>query len=135
VSKWAHLASGADRAGVATKPAVVAAVAGIAQMFGEPLTINFGTAHNQYVAGSNPPRQSQHWTGDAGDVDFGHGTGPDNIDPALTRLGRAALMFAGMSPAEAAKQSSYAGTYGGLNILFNTMEGGNHYNHLHVGVH
>lgn len=126
VSKWVTEAPGADRQGVPTKPAVFTVVAGIAQVFGKPLVIGTGSKHNQFVLGSDPPRQSQHWTGDAADIPA---TGNE-----LTRLGRAALMYAGMSPAEAAQQNGGVYNLGGLQILFNTMSGGNHFNHLHVGV-
>ena len=126
-------ASGADRPGVTTKQAVRDFVATVAAVHGAPLTITTGTAHNQYVKGENHV-QSQHWTGDAADILFGHGTGPDNIDPALTKLGQQALIAAGADPAWAHKQTGGAYNVGGHNILFNTLIGGNHYNHLHVGV-
>lgn len=136
VGKWAKLGSGADRAGVTTHASVLSAVARIAQLFGSPLTITTGTNHNQMVRenGVSTGRQSQHWTGDAADILYGHGTGPGDVDPALTRLGRTALIAAGMDPKEAAKQYGGAFNVGGWNILFNTGIGGNHYNHLHVGV-
>lgn len=137
VNRWAKIGAGANREGVSTKPAVFNAVARIARQLGQPLTISTGTNHYQMVRnadGSSTGRQSQHWTGDAADIVYGHGTGPDNIDPALTKLGQAALIAAGMPPAEARK--SFGGVYnvGGWNILFNTSQNGNHYNHLHVGV-
>jgi len=130
--KWVKMSSGADRSGVPTNQPVFDAVARIARQFGKPLTITTGTNHNQYVV--NTHRESQHWQGNAADILYGYGTGPDNVDPALTRLGRAALIAAGMDPKEAAKQDGGVFNVNGWNILFNTGEGGNHYNHLHVGV-
>ena len=132
VNKWARLGSGADRSGVRTNQSVLDAVARIGKVNGEQLTISTGTNHNQFVVNTN--RESQHWQGNAADIAYGHGTGPDNVDPALTRLGRSALIAAGMPAKEAAKQFGGVFNVGGWNILFNTGVGGNHYNHLHVGV-
>jgi hypothetical protein len=130
--KWVSIAGGANRQGVATNPAVFAAVAKIAETFGKPLTITTGTNHNQYVAG-HPGRESAHWQGNAADIVYGKGS-PGNPDPALTTLGRKALVAAGMPWQEASKIDGGWFNVGGLNILFNTMEGGNHFNHLHVGL-
>ena len=128
---------GADRAGVTTKVQVREIVAKIAQYYGKPLTITTGSNHNQYVMqnGVSTGTISNHWAGDAADILFGHGTGPDNVDPALTKLGQDALIVAGMPVDEARKQQGGAFQVGVYNILFNTGIGGNHYNHLHVGVH
>lgn len=117
-------ASSADRQGVPTKQAVRDFVAQVAGVYGKPLTIGTGTNHNQYVAGTH--RQSQHWTGDAADIPA---SGAE-----LTRLGQDALIAAGMPVAEARKQTGGVFNVGGHNILFNTLVGGNHFNHLHVGV-
>ena len=124
ISRWAVKLPGADRAGVTTKQAVIDFVAKIGERYGKQLQIGTGTNHHQYVLGTH--RQSQHWTGDAADIPMS-GT-------ALTRLGQDALIAAGMDPAEARKQHGGAFNVGGYNILFNTNIGGNHYNHLHVGV-
>lgn len=117
-------APGADRKGMSTHPEVGAFVAQIAGIYGKPLTIGTGTAHNQYVVGTH--RESDHWTGWAADIPA---TG-DN----LTRLGQDALIAAGMPEAEARKQTGGVYNLNGKQILFNTNVGGNHYNHLHVGI-
>ena len=52
----------------------------------------------------------------------------------LIRLGRAALVAAGMDPKEAAKQKGGLWNLGGRQIIFNTHIGGNHTDHLHVGL-
>jgi hypothetical protein len=124
VSKWAIAGSGMDRRGVKTNPAVFQTVARIAQIYGNPLTIGTGSNHNEYVKDSN--RRSDHWFGEAADIPM--------EGAALTRLGQAALIMAGMSPTEARKQTGGVFNVGGYNILFNTSVGGNHYNHLHVGL-
>jgi hypothetical protein len=53
---------------------------------------------------------------------------------ALTRAGRRALILAGMSPKQANKIKGGLFNIGGYQIIFNTHEGGNHFNHLHVGL-
>lgn len=52
----------------------------------------------------------------------------------LIRLGQAALIAAGMSPAEAAKQKGGLFNVGGYQVIFNTGIGGDHTDHLHVGI-
>jgi hypothetical protein len=114
-----------DRAGVATNPAVFDFVGKIGSIYGRPLTIGTGSNHPQYVKDSN--RVSDHWYGLAADIPM--------VGSDLTRLGQDALIAAGMSEAQARKVSSWSGgNYNGYNILFNTNVGGNHYNHLHVGL-
>lgn len=125
VRKWVTIASGAARPGVPVNPMVPAFVAQVAAVYGQRLEIGTTTNHRQYVSGEGHT-QSDHWTGDAADIPM---TGA-----ALTRLGRAALIAAGANRKWAMKQTSYVGTINGYNILFNTNVGGNHFNHLHVGL-
>ena len=77
------------------------------------------------VRSSNGAHTALAWTGDAADIPL-RGT-------ALVRAGRAALIAAGMNPrkARAAKGGLY--NVGGWQIIFNTQEGGDHTDHLHVG--
>jgi hypothetical protein len=121
---WVVMAPGADRKGAATKQTTKDFVSKVAHENGSVLVITTGTNHNQYVAGST--RQSQHWTGDAADI-AAYGT-------KLTKLGQAALRAAGMSKARSWTCRGGVYNIGGKNILFNTTVGGNHWNHLHVGV-
>jgi Mannosyl-glycoprotein endo-beta-N-acetylglucosaminidase len=126
VSKWAIAGKGMDRGGVRTNPAVFQSVARIAQIYGKPLTIGTGSNHREFVNNDPSGHRSDHWFGEAADIPM---TGA-----ALTRLGQDALIMAGMSPAEARKQKGGVFNVGGYNILFNTTVGGNHYNHLHIGL-
>ena len=115
---------GADRAGVPINPGVIDFARQVSAIFGKPIQIGTGTNHNQFVLGTN--RQSAHWTGNAADIPA---TGA-----SLTRLGQAALVAAGMSPAEAAKQGGGLFNIGRYQVIFNSMTGGNHFNHLHIGL-
>lgn len=117
------VAAGADRAGVQTKGHVIAFVAKVAGIYGARLTITTGTNHNERTTSGNI---SDHWSGNAADIAMG-GT-------SLTRLGQSALIAAGADPGWAHKQTGGAYNVGGVNILFNTNIGGNHWNHLHVGL-
>ena len=119
----AVLAPGADRAGTPTSGRVLNFVGQVAGILGEKhLTIGTGTSHNKYTTSGNV---SNHWGGNAADVPLS--------GSALTRAGRAALIAAGMSPKKARKAKGGIYNLGGWEIIFNTQEGGNHFNHLHVG--
>lgn len=118
------MAPGADRGGAHTKPHVIKFVARIAGIVGKTLRITTGTNHNEFVVGTH--RQSQHWTGDAADIAASGSW--------LTTLGQAALVAAGADPAWARKQSGGAYTINGVQCIFNSNVGGNHFNHLHVGL-
>lgn len=106
------------------KAHVIEFVKRLSAAYGAPLTIWDNSTHNRLVAGSS--NESQHWTGNAADIPM--------RGAALTRLGQTALIVAGTSPSVAYKQTGGAYTVNGVNILFNTNIGGNHFDHLHVGL-
>lgn len=108
-------------------PTIRNVVSQIAGIYGKPVTVSSGKRSTKYTASGNV---SDHYTGNAADL-AASGT-------ALTRLGQAALIAAGMNPAQAKKQT---GGVFNLNkngkryqIIFNSNVGGNHYDHLHIGV-
>lgn len=94
---------------------------------GKPVVGSDGTGHSLYTVNGNI---SEHSTGHASDI------------PArgqeLINLGQAALIAAGMPRSQARKQRG--GLYNVMKgkrryqIIFNTQEGGDHTDHLHVGV-
>lgn len=124
-SKWVTLADGADRPGVHTQEGVLQFVGTLGASVGKRLTIGTGTNHNQMTTSGNV---SDHWRGDAGDI-------PATGD-FLTKLGYNALIQAGMPKAQALKAARKGGLFniGGYQIIFKTTIGGNHWNHLHVGL-
>lgn len=124
--KLVQLAPNADRAGVAIRPEVINIVGDIAAVYGQPLTIGTGTNHNEYVKGTR--RESAHWTGWAADIPA--------EGKALTKLGYSALLAVGMDPQKAASAARTGGLFNvnGYQVIFKTNEGGNHWNHLHVGL-
>jgi hypothetical protein len=120
-----RISPNADRADVRTKQAVILFVRKIAGVYGKPLEIGTGSNHHQFVAGEGNT-VSDHWYGEAADVPAS--------GAALTRLGQAALIAAGADPKWAHRQTGGVFNINGYNILFNTHVGGNHFNHLHVGL-
>jgi hypothetical protein len=115
------LAPGADRAGVATRKNVLRFARKVAGVFGQPLTIGTGTNHSEYTVNGNV---SDHWQGNAVDIPAS--------GKRLTKLGQAALVAAGMDPKQARKAKGGIYNVGGHQVIFNTTEGGNHWNHLHI---
>lgn len=117
-------APGADRPGVHTTPAVKKFVRKVSGLAGEPLTVGTGTQHSHMTVNGNV---SDHWSGHAGDIPA---TGKK-----LIRLGQLALIAAGMPRKQALKQRGGLYNVGGHQIIFNTHEGGDHTNHLHVSAY
>jgi hypothetical protein len=117
------LSKGADRPGVHTNKAVLNFVGQIAGAYGHPLTIGTGTNHNQMTVNGNV---SDHWSGNAADIPATGNT--------LVKLGQDALIQAGMNPSQARKQTGGLYNVNGYQVIFNTHEGGDHTNHLHVGL-
>lgn len=124
LSTWVVMAPNADRKGVSTHQEVKDFVSKIAHQYGHPLIIGTGTNHNQYVLGTK--RESEHWTGHAADIPM--------YGANLTKLGRAALVAAGMPKLQAMVCRGGIYNIGNKQVIFNTMSGGNHYNHCHVSV-
>lgn len=100
----------------------------VAGVFGHTLTGSDGTGHSKYTTSGNV---SEHYTGSAMDLPAAGNT--------LTKMGQSALIAAGMDPQKARQQTG--GLFnvplpggGRAQIIFNSNIGGNHYNHLHVGI-
>jgi len=118
------LSAGADRAGTDTSGAVLRFVRQISALAGEPLTIGTGTNHSQMTVSGNV---SDHWSGHAADIPA--------AGKELIMLGRMALIAAGMSRKQAMQQDGGLYNVGGHQIIFNTYEGGDHTDHLHVSAY
>jgi len=118
------VAPGANRHGVNLSPDLLAFARSVSGAYGNPLTITTGTNHNQYVVGTR--RQSAHWNGDAADIAAS--------GKQLLQMGRAALIAAGMDPRKANRQTGGLFNIGGYQIIFRSNIGGNHWNHLHIGL-
>jgi peptidoglycan hydrolase-like protein with peptidoglycan-binding domain len=108
----------------APRPYVLVFARRVAAVYGHPLVCTSGYRPGAIVHGTN--RQSMHAVRAAADL----GTPTYAMN---TAVGHAALVAAGMSRSQASGSSSFAGWYGGVNILFHTYIGGNHYDHVHTG--
>lgn len=117
------VAKGADRAGIETGAGILAFAHQVSAVLGSPLRITTGTNHSKMTVNG---RQSAHWTGRAADIAAS--------GVRLTQMGRAALIAAGMDPQKAAREKGGLYNIGGYQIIFNTRQGGNHWNHLHIGL-
>lgn len=93
----------------------------VAGVYGKPLTGDSGATHAKMTVDGNV---SDHFTGNATDIPA---TGKQ-----LIAMGQAALIAAGMSPAQARKQTGGLFNVGGHQVIFNTHLGGDHTNHLHI---
>ena len=130
------LAPGADRPGATTRPIVRQYVAAMAGLAGRPIVITTGTNHSQYTVDGNV---SDHWDGYAADLGMAANGGTDD-SPIGDRIMTACLVLAGVPHDKATTQARGGGlftlTHQGLRIqcIWKTNEGGNHHNHVHVGV-
>lgn len=95
----------------------------VGQQAGKVLTPWGNESHSLTTVNGN---RSAHADGNAADI--------PSSGSELIRLGRAALVAAGMPPAQAAKVNGGLFNIGGKQIIFATNEGGNHHDHLHVGL-
>jgi hypothetical protein len=114
---------GANREGVDLDPGVLDFVGRVAGIYGQPLTIGTGSNHSQYTVNGNV---SAHWGGRGADIPAS--------GQALTRMGQDALIAAGMPEKQARKVKGGLFNVGGVQVIFQTDIGGNHHDHLHVGL-
>lgn len=118
-----RMSPGADRSGVPTIDAVKVFLSHVGELAGiRSITVGTGSNHPQYTTNGNV---SNHWNGHAADVPASGKT--------LTRLGRAALVAAGMPREQAMRANGDIYNVGPWQIIFNTDLGGGHWDHLHVG--
>jgi hypothetical protein len=131
-----HVAPGANRAGVGLQPILLKYVQDVAGLRAQPITITTGTNHDQMTVDGNV---SDHWDGHAADI----GVPVDSAEG--DRIAMRALELAGVSPkhaADAARRGGLftitptSGPFKGhrIQVIWKTYQGGNHHNHVHVGV-
>ena len=130
------VAAGADRAGVSIQPIVLRYVAAMAGLAGRPIVITTGTNHSQYTVDGGV---SDHWDGHAADLGMAANGGTDD-SPIGDTIMTACLVLGGVPPGKAKSEADAGGLYtlehDGLRIqcIWKTYAGGNHHNHVHVGV-
>jgi hypothetical protein len=103
----------------------------MSRVFGAPLAVTTGTNHSEWTTSG---AVSDHFSGNA--ADFGLWANHYQGD----RIAAAALVVAGLSPADALARARRGGLIdvvrNGLRVqvIWKTWLGGNHFNHVHVGV-
>jgi hypothetical protein len=108
----------------------------MATMLDKPIVITTGTNHSQFTVDGNV---SDHFSGHAADIGMVANGGTDD-SPVGDAIMTCALRQAGLAEADAKAKARTGGlftiTHGGLRIqcIWKTNEGGNHHNHVHVGV-
>lgn len=131
-----EIAAGADRAGVPTKKHVLIFLQLMAGQLGKKIVVTTGSHHNQYTTSGNV---SDHWSGDAADLAMGAnhftygGRGGDDIARAAAEV--LGLTLKDVTGNWVKHSWTYKGVIYSVQVGWKTMEGGDHYNHVHIGVH
>ena len=127
---------GADRAGFEMGPTILNFLSKISQIYGKPIKIQCGTNHKQYSASGLP---SDHWLGNAADIYTYYDTqGNDTLTG--DNIARAAYIASGIDPIKATEYSKKGALRNiftnnrRIQIIWRTGVGGNHHDHIHVGV-
>lgn len=139
------VAPGADKPGKGLQKPVLTFLHELAGVQGRTVTVTTGTNHNQYVQG-RPGVVSDHYAGNAADLGMG---GDARSSPAVSRKGDLVAAHAIQLASGLSFQKALAIAQGGgvhnfdttvdgrrvqVQVLWKTNIGGNHYNHVHVGV-
>lgn len=104
-------------------PEILSFVGQVGRLAGTKLKVWGNESHSLTTVHGTP---SAHATGHAADIPA--------TDLELRRIGRAALVAAGMDPKEAAKAKGGIYNLNGYQVIFATDQGGNHWDHVHVGL-
>lgn len=121
-------APGADRPGVPTQKVVKSFLSSMSRYAGT-INVGTGTQHSKMSASGNV---SGHWVGTAADIPARGKRGDD--------IAYAAFRAAGVDAKTARRYASNGGLYNiqykgkRVQIIWKTNTGGNHYDHVHVGI-
>jgi peptidoglycan hydrolase-like protein with peptidoglycan-binding domain len=130
------IAPSANAPGRPIQPLTLDYVTRMAALIKRPITITTGTNHDKFTVNGNI---SDHFSGHAVDIGMAANGGSDD-SPVGDRIMEAALRLAGVPAGTAGPQARGGGlftfTHAGMRIqcIWKTNEGGNHHNHVHVGV-
>jgi Putative peptidoglycan binding domain len=128
------VAPGANLPGRPIQPMTLKYVERMAAFIHKPLTITSGTNHDKFTADGD-----DHFTGHAADIGMAANGGTDD-GPIGDRIMEAALVLAGFptdqAHADAQRGGLFTTTHENMRIqcIWKTSDGGNHHNHVHVGV-
>jgi hypothetical protein len=128
---------GANRPGVELAPELVGFLRRMAEFLPRPPIVTTGSNHSPTTTSGNV---SDHWDGHAADLGSVRNGFPSTGGGYGDTIAEAAFLAAGEPAAAAKAKAAKGGLYtierGGLRIqiIWKTYEGGDHYNHVHVGV-
>lgn len=128
--------AGANKPGQPISDMTLNFVGKMADHIGKPIKITTGTNHNKFTASGNI---SDHFSGHAADIGMFANGGTDD-SPVGDRIMAAGCLLAGDSRQGARDKARTGGlftfTHGNERIqcIWKTNEGGNHHNHVHIGV-
>ena len=109
----------------------------MAELLPRPLIVTTGTNHSPTTTSGNV---SDHWDGHAADLGSVRNGFPATGGGYGDKIAEAAFLVAGEPPDSARDKAATGGLYtierDGLRIqiIYKTYEGGDHFNHVHVGV-
>ena len=108
----------------------------MAASIGKPITVTTGTNHNKMSASG---KVSDHFSGHACDIGMFANGGTDD-SPVGDAIMQAACLLAATRRRAASSKAKGGGLFTfnhnnqRIQCIWKTMEGGNHHNHVHVGV-
>jgi hypothetical protein len=130
------IALGANRPDEGITPMTLDYIARMAARINRRIVITTGTNHNKFTVNGNI---SDHFSGHAVDLGMIANGGSDD-SPVGDRIMEAGLVLAGVSPSQAKAQANGGGLFTlvhegkRIQCIWKTNEGGNHHNHVHIGV-
>jgi hypothetical protein len=130
------VAPGANLPGKPIDPMTLQYVERMAALIHKPITVTTGTNHPELTVGGNV---SDHFTGHAVDIGMAANGGTED-GPVGDRIMEAALVLAGVPSARAHAEAQAGGLFNNthdnmrIQCIWKTSNGGNHHNHVHVGV-
>jgi hypothetical protein len=128
--------AGANKPGQPISNMTIEYVAGMADQIDTPIKVTTGTNHSKFTSGGNV---SDHFTGHAVDIGMFANGGTDD-SPVGDRIMEACCLMAGDSKKGAKDKARRGGLFTfthddqRIQCIWKTDEGGNHHNHVHVGV-
>jgi hypothetical protein len=129
----------ANRPGVGLQKPVLGFLDQLSARMGRPVEVTTGTNHNRMTTTGNV---SDHWDGNATDLGVGGDARQDTVAGHKGDLiaAHALQVAGGLSFGKALQLARKGGVFnfntkaGRVQILWRTLTGGNHFNHVHVGV-
>lgn len=133
----------ANRPGAPVTPQLRRFLARVAGQSGKPITVCTGTNHSMMTSSGNV---SEHWAGNGADICSSANRFPiasyrnRSSGGGGNDIAEASLVVAGVSPTRAraiARRGGLCDVYTGkqrVQVIWKTRTGGNHYDHIHIGL-